>query len=470
VRTGLPLLLLVATAPPCAGRTVPVTPGDPLREIAGSLGAGDTLFLAPGTYSADDTLPLLRLGPAQDGLTVTSDPANRAVLDGESRNRPVLFLDGSSSSTRIENLVVTGGRATDGEYFSGGGAFLAGSEVTLSNCAFLDNDALIGGGVGVEGGSPILRDCVFEGNHAEATGGGLGLFACGLEASGLRFIANQSSDDGAGLWAFESDIALTACLFHANAAGDDGGGLAIGQGTAVLSFVTVHGNSASDDGGGMLLHTAAPIEIRSCIVTQNTGKGGVATKGTPPEVVCTCCWGNEYLDWWGMENPAGTGGNISEDPLFADGTLMLSQLAAGQEADSPALDAGHLTAEGSPVEGLTTRTDSLPDQGMADMGYHAGRTAPDGGGGTSGGPLGLSVYPSPCSGDARILLVTDRPSRVTVTVYDLSGRPIASPGTFQVDGLLETTWEPPPALPPGPVYLRAVSDGFAATASLVFLR
>lgn len=466
-----PLLLLLPSG--LAGAwLVTVTPEDPFREILATLGEGDTLFLSPGTYTAPDTLPILHLGPPQDGLTVTSDPEDRAVLDGDGHVRPVLLLEGGlSPATLVENLVITGGNATGTDLFAGGGIFLSTVDAVIVNCLIRDNVALFGGGIGVEGGSPGLFDCELTGNEALATGGGLNLFACGLEASGLRFTGNASSDDGAGLCAVQTDLHLSSCLFSGNSSGDDGGGLAIQQGATQLEFVTIHGNACSDDGGGMLLHASGAVEISSCIITANTGRGGVTTKGTAPSVRNTCCWGNEYLDWWGMEDPTGDEGNISSDPLFADSLLHLSSVAAGQAMDSPAIDAGHLQVPGSPVEGLSTRTDSLPDLLTADMGFHTGRTSPrEGVTPLLPGPLTLLVRPCPCSGSPEILIGSDPASLVEIRVFDLAGRRIASPGTFQVDGVLEVPWDVPDDLPDGILLFQAISGTWTASATLVLLR
>jgi hypothetical protein len=65
--------------------------------------------------------------------------------------------------------------------------------------------------------------------------------------------------------------------------------------------------------------------------------------------------------------------NIVDDPLFAEGPLglyYLSQTEAGQEADSPAVDAGSEFAEDAGLDELTTRTDGLPDTGVVDLGFH----------------------------------------------------------------------------------------------------
>jgi hypothetical protein len=66
-------------------------------------------------------------------------------------------------------------------------------------------------------------------------------------------------------------------------------------------------------------------------------------------------------------------GNLSVDPLFVtgpEGDYYLSQVAAGQAADSPAVDSGDVTAIEAGVGFRSTRTDAIRDAGIADMGFH----------------------------------------------------------------------------------------------------
>lgn len=66
-------------------------------------------------------------------------------------------------------------------------------------------------------------------------------------------------------------------------------------------------------------------------------------------------------------------GNISWPPRFCTGPhgeYYLSQTAAGQNEDSPCVDAGSDTAEALGMDRYTTRTDGAPDTGQVDIGYH----------------------------------------------------------------------------------------------------
>ncbi|MCD6328727.1 right-handed parallel beta-helix repeat-containing protein, partial [bacterium] len=72
-------------------------------------------------------------------------------------------------------------------------------------------------------------------------------------------------------------------------------------------------------------------------------------------------------------------GNVVADPLFVSGPLgdyYLSAIDAGQEADSPCIDAGSTSASIVGMNNLTTRTDGEFDAGAVDIGYHYSATPP----------------------------------------------------------------------------------------------
>jgi len=68
-------------------------------------------------------------------------------------------------------------------------------------------------------------------------------------------------------------------------------------------------------------------------------------------------------------NWAANSHNIDEDPLFVAG-YFLSQVAAGQSMNSPCVDAGSDLLSILSLDKYTTRTDSVPDSDIIDMGYH----------------------------------------------------------------------------------------------------
>ncbi len=81
--------------------------------------------------------------------------------------------------------------------------------------------------------------------------------------------------------------------------------------------------------------------------------------------------GNNYISNWDPDTYTWdpNSHNIDEDPLFVAG-YYLSQVAAGQLVDSPAVNTGSDLASVLGMDTYTTRTDSVPDSGIVDMGYH----------------------------------------------------------------------------------------------------
>ncbi len=110
---------------------------------------------------------------------------------------------------------------------------------------------------------------------------------------------------------------------------------------------------------------------------------------------CTLDWGPGMMD---------------EDPLFTagpEGDYYLSQIAAGQEIDSPCVDAGSGPAHNSCfgalngeicLDSLWTRTDEIADSGIVDMGYHYPLIIPD-------SAVTPTPAPVPSVGDSGLLLL-----------------------------------------------------------------
>ena len=440
-----------------SGFTLTVSPGDAIQDSLETLSPGDTLYLSPGTYTSSSGEPLLSCTPEQHGVSLISSPLERAVLDGEGMQRSVITLEGPNEFPFfIANLVVRGGNATGNGFFNGGGIFSGEASAVISNCEITQNTAIIGGGIGAEGGSLSLDYTDLTENLALVTGGGVDLYACALTGFMLRFVNNESSDDGGGLNSYQSAVHLVNSLFTGNYSGDDGGGICILQGTSTLEYLTVHENEAYDDGGGLRIHTIDALTITSSIVTSNLGKAGInVISDNKPVVSNVCCWNNEFSNYNGMDDPTGMNGNISRDPLFADVLLNLSQTQAGQPENSPAVNGGHEDVQGSSISGLSTRTDSLPDQGISDMGFHHVNMNQTGIRQGTPDRITISICPSPVSGESVITLQEVSGAYVEMSFYDIAGRTVGRkdiPVNGNGEALCTVSSR---EFPPGPLFFRA---------------
>ncbi len=469
-----PIAVVLLIASSATAVRVSVVPGDAFQDSLLALGAGDTLFFNPGTYTRDDDLPLIHLLPANDGVVITSDSLNRAVLDGAGRDRPVVVVQGPVwSATVLSNLVLTGGSALSGTWFGGGGLCITNGECLVRNCTLSGNTALMGGGVFCEGGSPDLSGLLIENNTALVSGGGACFYGSDAMLSHSVVRLNTAEDDGGGVYAYQGDTFARNVLLTGNHTGDDGGAFMQLRGRLLMQFCTLHDNFSGDDGGGILVSSSDSLSMESCIVTQNQGKGGIQRKTGAEAVFIShgCAWDNEYGNYVNMEDPTGTLGNISEDPLYADPLLRLSQTASGQSVQSPCTDAGHVPADGSIVQWFSTRTDSIPDQGTADMGFHFNPLPflwnPE----PPPRAFMLGVYPCPTTGPLTIMVGSLDSAIVELSVFDFSGRLVASLGSLPVSaGETETVWTVPSETPSGVLFIRCSGPGGSVVARTVVLR
>jgi hypothetical protein len=204
------------------------------------------------------------------------------------------------------------------------------------------------------------------------------------------------------------------------------------------------------------------------------GGGGLASDSVGMVFDYNDVWQNYPNDYY--ECTAGPHA-LSGDPLFVAapfGDYCLSQTAAGQPENSPCLDAGDTLLMTAPldldslVHAWTTRTDSVPDAGATDIGYHyvpwpaTGIAASP----SHGTEANLRFVPNPARG--RYVRLAGH-VRSAVTLFDAAGRVVlrvsarsdASDGL----GLLDIS-----GLSAGVYLVRAEAGGPGAPARLLVLR
>jgi hypothetical protein len=132
-----------------------------------------------------------------------------------------------------------------------------------------------------------------------------------------------------------------------------------------LEHVTITDNATAVVAGGDVAVTSVVIE--SSILWRNAS-GVTWACGGAPTVLSSVVEGGFV----------GGTGIIDADPLLVSGPVhadYLSQVASGQSATSPAVDAGSQTAVAAGLDRRTTATDSALDAGAVDLGFHALPTA-----------------------------------------------------------------------------------------------
>jgi hypothetical protein len=151
---------------------------------------------------------------------------------------------------------------------------------------------------------------------------------------------------------FNDEVATTNGV-GANVGGD------VGVSSTPLANLTIRGST----GPAVTVARASDLTLIRCILWDNAG-GDVDAIPATTDIQFTL----SEAALPGLSNITGS------DPLFVDGpygTSYLSSRVAGQGVDSPAIDAGGVSAANALLAFRTTRTDGVRDDGVADIGYHA---------------------------------------------------------------------------------------------------
>ena len=339
--------------------------GSASSALIANLAADGSVVFCDGTYYVE--LEVTAADLTLEGF----NGSGRTTLMGDGTDT-VISLNGSTSF-RMNGLTVTGG---DGSL--GGGLYGAdsGAAVSISDCAFVDNEADQGGGIYLLDANLVVADTSFDRNDAQDSGGGLYLSggSASLDAvsvdggsaanhgGGVYLTAasvsitdssiddNEAQDYGGGLYATAGDLTLTNTAVTNNSADTGGGGLMFRDSGAVVEGCTIQGNMAVDWGGGMLL-SATTVDLMSSLVIDNELTGGWDALGGGALVydgsVLTCA-GSTSEDAGIYGNTAGDGGGAylsdSADRLDSDSC----DWGAGTEDNDPDdVDLGYFSSYSS---------------------------------------------------------------------------------------------------------------------------
>ena len=286
----------------------------------------------------------------------------------------------SPEDTYILGLLNEGSAVTF-ENGEGPDSVLKGFTVSWGNANF-------GGGIRCDGTSPTISDCIISNNFAKFYGGGIDCYNASPTISNCTIKDNRtlgSSGIGGGVNFEQSSAVITNCLISHNFADNIGGGMACYRADPVIVNCIIANNSAIYQAGGIHLENSSPV-IANCTVVvddPNTPKdGGIFAHNDSFPLITNCIlWGNGddlyncSATYSNIEDKDRGEGNIHVNPMFVTGPLgnyYLSQIAAGQLADSPCVNAGNpRTDPALQIDAYTTRTDGVPDAGdIIDMGAH----------------------------------------------------------------------------------------------------
>ena len=190
------------------------------------------------------------------------------------------------------------------------------SNLTLTNCTFIENVSHRGGGMCNIISSAILTGCTFSGNVATTRGGGMKNTKSALELIGCAFNGNTAGLYGGGIHDEGSALELTGCAFSGNTA-ERGGGMHISQNRDIkLTGCTFTGNYLTNKHGGDLDKGGG---IYSCLFYSPSNKMSIINCilwGDSPDEI-RLCTGTPVITYSNIQGGWPGEGNIDADPLFA---------------------------------------------------------------------------------------------------------------------------------------------------------
>jgi len=329
---------------------------------------GGEVWVGAGTYNERIALKSLiylygGFGGTETNRSQRSWTTRRSVLDG-GRQGSVITAMHSGSWTAIDGFMIQNGEAQNG-----GGIFCTNASPWIANNVIQSNRAgIFGGGICCEASFPVISSNSIHGNVATnlASGGG-GIYcrnaspvitnnSFSLNRSGTgggiychsnsapliannRFVQNLAaafsasspSPGGGAILVFSAHPAIANNYFLFNTATNlesspvSGGALNCqnAAGTLIVNNSLINNSGANNFGGGSFLETGGGMYIDSTnvVIANNlvvSGSSGIRVGTDAPILKNNCVF--SALNYLGMNDPTGTGGNISADPLVVSGT------------------------------------------------------------------------------------------------------------------------------------------------------
>ena len=284
--------------------------GGPIATTLDGAGIpGEAGVIADSGETAATVFEGFRLRNFHIGTTAGNQGAAMTILSSSPTIRDCWFESNSAyrgaamwafnSTSIIEDCRFVGNASTH----QGGAVFTEIAAPTFSRCYFEGNAANYGGAMTSftsTGKTVTIMDCVFYRNDAlVGYGGGLSShFTGGITVERSRFISNIAPGQG-GAFFTTCPAVVRDCTFNSNVSTGDLGAVHAGINTAVTIYgSTFHGN----DGIACVESTGANLSIRNSICWNNT------PFEFSPTINARFC---VVLGGW-------VGGNLDVDPLFVD--------------------------------------------------------------------------------------------------------------------------------------------------------
>jgi MYXO-CTERM domain-containing protein len=303
------LPVLWAASIPASAATLHVDPDSvtsfvTITSAVDAASSGDTITIAPGTYSEC-------VYPNGKNLSIVGSGPDSTRIDGTGQCDNTLSLWNGETVTVSElSLQNTGGRAvyhyysdltleevtisnSGNEEWYGGALYLDGGTTRLRESSITDNTALVGGAIYIYAYAELqIDDSSVSRNQSLDVGGAIYIYYdTDIEIDDSIFEANSSASSGGAIYAYwEVDLFTNDTDFLSNTAGGAGGAIEFDwYGDLKMTGGRVEGNTAVSSGGAVYSYVPTDVVLSETNWTGNTtgGEGGALALYWPTLVQIT---------------------------------------------------------------------------------------------------------------------------------------------------------------------------------------
>ena len=362
-----------------------LSPSTPCATINGAIGkatAGDTVYVASGTYNgaSSNVVTIDKDVTLSGGWDTTfTAKSGMSTINGESTRRGMLLYGGitvsidhfviensrggiyNNANLTVENSLIQNNSVIyPGLGTSGGGIYQATGILMLHDTIISNNSANSGAGIFKIGGTLITNNMTISYN----TGGGILITGGTTILNNSTINNNSNSTGGGGLYTNGGNTTINNTTVSNNNAAL-GGGLYNRGGNLNLNNVTVSNNTATRGGGIYSIVGFGNTNIRNSILANNTA----TISGIDCYISLTSSGYNVVGSTSGCTIPAASGDQFNVNPILGPlqdngGSTFTHSLLPG----SPAIDAGdNATCEATDQRGVARPQGATCDIGAFEV-------------------------------------------------------------------------------------------------------
>jgi hypothetical protein len=393
------------------------------------------------------------------------------------------FRAGSSHDSFLEYCHIAGASGTAINVYS--------TDITISNCDIMNNEGTWGGGIYCSECCPTIIDCYIAINHATQAGGGIYCTNAEPEIVNCALCNNSTEWMGGGIACnLSSSPTIRKCTITHNLSNQAGGGIGlVDNSDPRIIQCAIYSNISNGLGGGISCITSSDAIITNCTISRNIAYsygGGLYVGQSNPIITNTIFWGDStslgaseihdlpQVTYSDVQGGFSGEGNIDIDPLFRNPQFgdfhLQDSIECGDPHYSPCVDVGNPNILDNLLDCDWGLGMALSDMGAFGGGDSASAVIPKKKDNIPAHFRLFQNHPNPFNPTTIIPFELPHTTHVTVTVYNVMGRKIAT----LLDRILNhghhTVHFDASHLSPGIYFYQVQADNFTETKKMVLLK